>query len=361
MNSDLQRFVREALGRGLQRPAIRDALTQAGWRADEVSAALNAFAETDFPVPVPRRRPYLNAREAFLYLVLFATLYTSAFNTGQVLFALIERWVPDALGGRYDWRSNAEWARGATAGIIIAFPIFLLLSRVIGREVDREPEKRGSPIRKWLTYITLLVAALVIIGDLTVLVTRLLGGELAPRFLLKTLVVFLIAAIVFGHYLTDLRRDEADAGTSRPRMTLQARAAAIAVFMVMVAGLFMSGRPGDERARQLDQQRIMALETIRGSIQMFHGARHRLPSSLEELQQQPDGIASETMLDPVTSRPYEYRTLDSLGYELCAEFEAADLGRPPLRRNRPTPSGSEFWRHPAGRKCFHLEVTVKER
>jgi hypothetical protein len=360
VNSDLQRFVREALGRGLQRPAIRDALTQAGWRADEVTAALNAFAENDFPVPVPRRRPYLNAREAFLYLVLFATLYTSAFNTGQVLFALIERWVPDALGGRYDWRSN-DWARGATAGIIIAFPIFLLISRVIGREVDREPEKRGSPIRKWLTYITLFVAALVIIGDLTVLVTRVLGGELAPRFLLKTLVVFLIAAIVFGHYLGDLRRDEEDAGTPKSGTTLLARAAAIAVFAVMGVGLVMSGRPGDERARQLDQQRIMALETIRGSIQVFHAARHRLPASLEELQQQPDGIAAETVLDPGTSRPYEYRTLDSLGYELCAEFEAADLGQAPARRNRPTPTGSEFWRHPAGRKCFHLEVTVKER
>jgi hypothetical protein len=360
VNSDLQRFVRDALGRGLPRPAIRDALTQAGWRADEVAAALNAYAESGFPVPVPRRRPYLNAREAFLYLVLFATLYTSAFNTGQVLFALIERWVPDALGGRHDWRSNAEWARAATAGIIIAFPIFLLLSRVIGREVDREPEKRGSPIRKWLTYITLFVAALVIIGDLTVLVTRLLGGELAPRFLLKTLVVFLIAVIVFGHYLGDLRRDEEEVGTTRPGTTLLARAAAIGVFAVMVAGLVMSGRPGDERARQLDQQRILALESIRSSIQTFHGARHRLPASLEELRQLPDGIASEVMLDPVTARRYEYRTLDSLAYELCAEFQAPDIGPGP-GRSRPAPPGSDFWRHPAGRKCFRLEVTVKER
>src|SRR6185295_12639743 len=105
MNRDLQRFVREALGRGQSRAAIRDALQQAGWRADEIDAALAVYAETDFAVPVPRRRPYLSARETFLYLVLFATLYTTAYDVGQILFALIERWLPDPVSGPYDWRN----------------------------------------------------------------------------------------------------------------------------------------------------------------------------------------------------------------------------------------------------------------
>ncbi|MEK7330185.1 MAG: DUF5671 domain-containing protein [Candidatus Eisenbacteria bacterium] len=241
MNDELQRFVREALARGLAREAIRDQLLKAGWRTDEVEAALRTYAESDFPVPVPRRRPYLNAREAFLYLVLFATLYASAINTCQVLFALIERWLPDPAQRASEWRRFGDWVRGATAGIIIAFPIYLLLSRVIGREVAREPEKRGSAIRKWLTYITLFIAALVIIGDLTVLVTRVLGGELAPRFLLKVLVVFLIAATVFGHYLGDLRREEQEAGAPMAATGPGARAAAGAVFVVMILGLVLSG------------------------------------------------------------------------------------------------------------------------
>lgn len=355
MSDELQRFVREALGRGIAREAIRDQLLKAGWRADEVEAALRAYAESDFPVPVPRRRPYLNAREAFLYLVLFATLYTSAFNTGQVLFALIERVLPDAVQRAYDWRRFGDWIRSATAGIIIAFPIYLLLSRVIGREVAREPEKRGSAIRKWLTYITLFIAALVLIGDLTVLVTRVLGGELAPRFLLKVLVVFLIAATVFGHYLGDLRREEQQAGGPMAPTGPGARVAAGAVFAVMICGLVLSGSPRQERWRQLDAQRVEALQRISAAIQTYHDTRRRLPDSLGTLLHMPSTVTSETLLDPVSTRPYPYRTLDSLAYELCAEFQAADAG------GGPRPLDSEFWKHDRGRKCFRLEIVAPAR
>ena len=38
------------------------------------------------PVPVPRPRPYLSPREAFLYLLMFATLYLSAWHLGSLVF-----------------------------------------------------------------------------------------------------------------------------------------------------------------------------------------------------------------------------------------------------------------------------------
>ena len=353
MNSDLQRFVHEALGRGLTREAIRDELRKAGWRADEIEAALAAWSETGFVVPVPRRRPYMSAREAFLYLVLFATLYTSAFNTGQVLFALIERWLPDALGQPYAWRVYGEGVRGATAGIIIAFPIFLALSRVIGREVAREPEKRGSPIRKWLTYITLFLAALVIIGDLTVLVTQVLGGELAPRFLLKALVVFLIAGTVFGHYLGDLRREEGEeAGAPKSASGPLARVAAGAVFAVMRGGLVFAGSPTQERWRRLDGQRVEALERISTSVQRYYDTHRSLPDSLATLLRVPDAFVVGTLRDPETGRAYAYRMIDSLSYELCAEFRTADATGE-VYAPRP-----EFWRHGAGTTCFRFDLIL---
>jgi hypothetical protein len=352
VNDDLQRFVRESLARGLAREAIREQLSKAGWRGDEVDGALRMYAESDFPVPVPRRRPYLNAREAFLYLVLFATLYTSAYNTGQVLFVLIERWLPDPAQ-RDTWRQFGDWVRGATAGIIIAFPIYLLLARAIGREVAREPEKRGSAIRKWLTYITLFIAALVIIGDLTVLVTRVLGGELAPRFMLKVLVVFLIAATVFGHYLGDLRREEGEAGAPAAGAGPGARVAAAAVFAVMILGLVLSGSPRQERWRQLDEQRVQALQNISSNVQSYHDLRHHLPDSLAMLLAVPGSVTSESLRDPVSGTGYEYRILDSRAYELCAEFQAASAvgGR--------GPRGTDFWKHGPGRTCFRLEAVAR--
>jgi hypothetical protein len=353
VNDDLQRFVRESLARGLPREAIREQLLQAGWRSDEVAAALRLYAESGFPVPVPRRRPYLNAREAFLYLVLFATLYTSAYNTGQVLFVLIEGWLPDPVQRVHDWRQLGDWLRGATAGIIIAFPIFLLMSRAIGREVAREPEKRGSAVRKWLTYLTLLIAALVIIGDLTVLVTRLLGGELAPRFLLKVLVVFLIAAAVFGHYLGDLRREERSTGPPARGVRLGARLSATAVLAVMVAGLVLSGSPRAERLRQLDAQRVDALQSITGYVQSYHALRHHLPDSLAMLLDVPIAANALALRDPASGEPYGYRMLDSLAYELCAEFQTDGA-----RGGSRLPS-ADFWRHGPGRKCFRIEVAAR--
>ena len=98
--------------------------------------------------------------------------------------------------------------RWATASLVIAFPIFLFISRHIQLAIARDPIKRLSPIRRWLTYLTLFIAASILIGDLTTLVYNLLGGELTIRFILKVLVVGAIAGTVFGYYLGDVRREE---------------------------------------------------------------------------------------------------------------------------------------------------------
>ena len=95
VREELQAFVRDGLVRGVPRTRIEEVLLQAGWDPREVKAALAEFAEIDFPVPVPRPKPYLSAQEAFLYLVLFSTLYVSAYHFGKLLFQLINRAFPD--------------------------------------------------------------------------------------------------------------------------------------------------------------------------------------------------------------------------------------------------------------------------
>ena len=68
-----------------------------------------------------------------------------------------------------------------------------------------------SAVRRWLTYLTLFVAAAVLVGDMIALVYNLLGGELTLRFVLKVLVAAVIAGTIFGYYLMDLRREEKEA------------------------------------------------------------------------------------------------------------------------------------------------------
>jgi hypothetical protein len=351
MNPDLQSFVREALSRGLARPAIREQLLAAGWRPEEADSALAAFAEVDFPVPVPRRRPYIGAREAFLYLVLFATLYITAFNLGLVLFSCLDRWLPDAMTRDYAWKAAIDGVRGGIAGLVIAFPIFLFVSTLIGRAVAHEPEQRGSKVRKWLTYITLFVAALVIIGDLTFLVQRLLSGELPARVLWKTLVVLAIAGTVFGHYLADLRGEERDGAVRRRRAVGMAWVAVAAVVASVAAGLLATGSPRQARLRALDEQRVASLQRVLERLHALRVEGEPLPATMAELAGSPAVGPEESLRDPETKEFYGYRLVDSVTVELCATFATEDssagTGRPGTPR---------FWRHPRGPYCFTAPV-----
>jgi hypothetical protein len=206
---DLELFAKEALSRGLERPAIEQAMIAAGWTQEQARTAIGAYAQVPFPIPVPRPRPQLSAREAFLYLLLFTTLYLSCYHLGSLLFDLINRWIPDATEtGRAQWIENS--IRWSVSYLIVSFPAFAFLASYIGKEVASQPVKRLSPVRRWLTYLTLFIAAAALIGDLTTLVYNVLAGELTTRILLKVLIVILIAGTVFIHYLTDLRKEERD-------------------------------------------------------------------------------------------------------------------------------------------------------
>jgi len=208
---DLELFVRDALIKGASKQAIEATLTSAGWPQEQTRSVLNAYADVDFPVPVPRPRPYLSAREAFLYLVLFATLYVAAYHLGSLLFDLINRAWPDPADSAWEIQRLPESIRMSTASVIIAFPVFLYVAHYLGRELARNPVKRLSTVRRWLTYLTLFIATGVLVGDMITLVYNVLGGELTIRFILKVLVAAAIAGTIFGYYLLDLRREEKEA------------------------------------------------------------------------------------------------------------------------------------------------------
>ena len=208
---DLDLFVRDALARGQSRNDIEAALAAAGWPPEQVGPALAAWADVPFAVPVPRPRPYLSPREAFLYLVLFATLYLSAWHVGSLLFDLIALAIPDPAEMAFITAGRDDSMRFSVASLVIAFPLFVFVARLLSRELARNPAKRLSAVRRWLTYLTLFLAVTVLVCDLIALVHSLLGGDLTLRFVLKVLVVGAIAGSVFGFYLVDLRREEREA------------------------------------------------------------------------------------------------------------------------------------------------------
>jgi hypothetical protein len=207
--SELLDFTRRALENHISREDINRALAEAGWGSAEINNALGAFADIEFPLAIPKPKPYISAQEAFLYLILFVSLYSCVWNVITLLFEFINRGFPDEIinMGRAYTDDRIRWH---VAALIVTFPLFLFTYRVVSRRIARDPIKRESRPRKWLTYLTLFVAAFALVGDFVTLIYTLLGGDQTLRFILKTATVALIAGGVFLFFFNDIRKGEGE-------------------------------------------------------------------------------------------------------------------------------------------------------
>ena len=347
---ELEVFVREALAGGTSKEDTAAALEAAGWDRAQVQAALDAWADVPFPVPVPRPRPYLSARDAFLYLLMFATLYLSAWHVGSLLFDLINLAFPDPADAEFARTMRSSSMRWSIAGLVIAFPVFVLVARILGRELAQSPVRRLSAVRRWLTYLTLFLAATVLIGDMIVLVYNLLGGGLSARFLLKVLVVAVIAGSVFGWYLQDLRREERHPQGGGIPGKVVLGAAAVVILATLIASVAVIRSPAAEREARLDTRREQDLARIARLVEAHYHRTGELPATLNQLATP----GTELPRDPVLGDSYEYEVTGEQFYRVCARF-GTDTAR-----DQRQPFGGDAWLHGAGAHCFDRRVERRQ-
>jgi hypothetical protein len=184
-NHCLKDFVQQSLERKIPRTDIQQVLLKAGWASPQIESALNEFSDIEYPLPVPKPILYISARDTFLYLILFSTLYSCVFNLGSLVFEFINYLFPDPAIHSPMNQFSLSRVRWSLSSILISFPVFLFITKLLS--TDTNPNKRTSKIRKWMTYITLFFASSTLICDLTYLVYNFSGGGLAIRFLLKHL------------------------------------------------------------------------------------------------------------------------------------------------------------------------------
>ena len=209
VNEQISGFLKAGLEQGLPRERLKEVLHEAGWPQDQVRRALGGFADVAFPIPVPRPAPYLSAREAFVYLVLFGTLYTSAVSLGSLIFAFIHQAFPDpSLDPAVALEAAREEIRWSISFLVATFPVFAFVFWTNDRAVRKDPGRRLSRVRQSLTYLSLFLGAATLIGVVTSIVYNLLGGELTVRFVLKVVTVGTITGLLFGYFLRDVRKEE---------------------------------------------------------------------------------------------------------------------------------------------------------
>jgi hypothetical protein len=206
MNADLKEFIRRALEKQAKREEIAQALRQAGWAEPDIAAALDIYAETPFVTPVPKPKPYLSAREVFVYLVMFIALYKTVYDVGALGFNYVTHLFPDpSLDVSFNFSDEIRWR---ISSLVVVFPLFLYTFRLIEKAIAADPGQRESRPRKWLTYLTLLIATVTLVCDVSYLVYNALGGELSIRIALKASIVAILAGGNFFYFLMQMRQGE---------------------------------------------------------------------------------------------------------------------------------------------------------
>lgn len=203
-DNSVDQFLAEGKRQGTGDETLVALLRGRGWSEEDAYRALADHYEKHTGLQVPAYKRAGSAKDAFLYLLSFSTLATWILGVGSILFTLIDRWIRDPLSANNYYRGGYYQIADSLASVIIAFPVYVLVVRYIVRELEVHPEKLESPVRKWLTYIALLIAAGVGIGDLIAFLTYLLRGELTARFVSKVAVVLVLAGGVFWYYMGSL-------------------------------------------------------------------------------------------------------------------------------------------------------------
>lgn len=335
MDDGLDAYIAAAKRANVADAFVFDMLRAAGWPERRVYAAFAAYYDQQHGLVLPvRGRRLESARDAFLYLLGFISLGCWTVGVGHLFYVLIDRRFPSGLDSPYLRDSTRFELSFELATIIVAFPIFIAVGRLIARQLGTRPEAAESGVRKWLTYVALVIAAVTVLGDAIFFLSEFFQGDLTVRFVLKSVVLVVLAGGVFVYYLATLKRDTPSALWER----LFAALASVVVAAALLLGFLDFGTLGHARAVAFDHRRIETLLAIANGIHEG-GSKEPLPRDLAT------AAGANVRLDPETRLVVSYRPLGGSRYELCAPFKTASTE--PLH---------PAFAHPAGRTCFALDA-----
>lgn len=290
-------------------------------------------------------------KDFFLWAGAMATLYGSAIAFITLFFQYIDYAFPDALVRFYGDPYEGP-VRFAIASLVVLFPAFLVLMRLIRKSIERDGTRAEIWVRRWALYLTLFIAGATLVIDLITLVNTFLGGELTARFLLKVLVVFLVVGAAFLHFLSDIRGYWV-AYPKKARMV--GYGAGLAIALSIISGFFIIGSPMEARLYRFDEQKVSDLQTMQWQVVNYYQQKGKLPQRAEDLEDSIGGFVLPR--DPQTNTPYEYRTTKKapVSFELCAQFNKESRFFHE-KRPAPAPFGNEVWEHAEGMVCFERTI-----
>ena len=293
------------------------------------------------------------ARHFVLQLSSLASLYLSLSFLIVMIFGVINIIFPDAANGYWEVESARQSVRVGIAVLIVFFPTYLILTRIVNKL--RRTETAGSylSLTKWLIYLSLLIGGGVLLVDLAVVIMTFLEGDITQRFVFKAAAVLLVVGSAFYYYILDARGYWIK---NEKKSVLFAGGAVVLVLAGVVLGFMNIETPAAVREQKLDDKQIEDLRNIQSQVQEYYLVNNNtLPENLEALA----GRVSLPVA-PENRTAYTYKKVDE-GFELCATFSKSSPEGQPAEFARPVEKGmiinSENWQHGTGNVCFKRVVS----
>ncbi|MBI3888182.1 hypothetical protein HY311_00095 [Candidatus Nomurabacteria bacterium] len=299
-------------------------------------------------------KPKISAKDFCLNLGAFIALYTLVASLLDLLFTIIDKAYPQIISG-YNYYSGSSPISWPVSILIVFFPIFILLMYFLEREYKTDPDKQNNVVHRGLTYITLFVSGLVIVGDLVTVVYYFIDGqELTTGFLLKVLVLLVVASSMFVYYISYLRNKL----TAKSRIFWRALAGVIVIGSIIWAFAVL-GSPRTQQLIKYDQQRVSDLQNINYQVQNYYQTKGSLPGLISDLSSSNNYYV--VPVDPQTKASYEYNLIgqSAKAYSLCATFNKDSKAQNGGTIYTLYDSNST-WAHPAGHYCFTETIPVSQ-
>ncbi len=294
------------------------------------------------------------ARNVVLQVGSLIALYLSASFLLTLVFSLINITYPSATDSYWEIESATESIRLGIAMLIVFFPTYIVLTRLMNRFRRAEHGALYQNITKWLIYLSLLIFGLALLGTLVTTIYTFLNGDLTTRFLLKAASVIVIVGGAFHYYLLDARgvwvKEEG-------KSIMFGVGAGLLVFLAIAFGLKNIETPSVVREMKLDETQVNDLRNVQYQIDNYMAmSSSSLPATLDEAYATAGINAPEA---PEGREAYSYEKTDK-GFNLCATFSRDSVPNEFMDTSYIDPAAKiknpENWNYKEGRYCFERVV-----
>jgi hypothetical protein len=312
-------------------------------------------------------------------------LYLSASFLLTLVFGLINISYPSPADNYWEIENATDNIRLGIAMVIVFFPTYLFLVRLMNRYRRTEDVALYQHITKWLIYLSLLIGGFVLLGTLVTTIYTFLDGDLTTRFILKAVAVVGVVGTAVYYYTLDARGYWIKAEN---KSIVFAASVSLIVLTAITFGLMNIETPTIVREMKTDVEQINDLREIQAEINAYlvYGHLNTKSSTTTDvldsqvMNQSPEnlqkvltykGTLPLTLIEayknsgrtvptaPLGREPYTYEVTEK-GFNLCATFikDSVETDSYPMGPIDETARiiNSEDWSYKAGRYCFERVV-----